>query len=91
MASGFALPSPTRGAIFLNASKPQQTAVPPSLSFSLENFESAVKALSLSAKWPLCYMEDESERREAERLALYLMGSVYTFMADGPYNGTFGE
>lgn len=55
----------------------------------MDNFDHQLKVLSLAAKWPVDYFVDESSRREAERLALYLMGVADTFMTDGPAASTF--
>lgn len=55
----------------------------------MDNFDHQLKILSLAAKWPADYFVDEASRREAERLALYLMGVADTYLTNGPEASTF--
>lgn len=59
-----------------------------SLSLSTDTFERCLDALASETKWPVNYIRTERRRRECDRLALYLLGVVDTFMSDGPKRST---
>lgn len=59
-----------------------------SLSLSTDTFERCLAALASETKWPINYIRSERQRRECDRLALYLLGVVDTFMSDGPKRST---
>ena len=58
------------------------------LSLSVDVFEAAVGQVAQIAKWPVNYMPYQWERRECERLAMYLMGVATTYMGNGPTTST---